>query len=309
MNFISCFLIYLLPLWLNPSIDSAEKSTLNKVKKASSLLAKAMESEDLKQVLAYNIPTTMILPEYQNALESPTEIQDYYNQFFLLTETNYFKKTIIEIQQFDEYFMEIGTFQHDYKTTSSEWFSYKGKYMSWWTQGRKGKIKLVGNIWGASSYPDDQYLRFLSIETKPTKPVIPNTPIEKLVMKNIAFAKAAVQAGDFEKQLTTYLDDAIYMTYYDPPFIGKKAISKYFSSHYDPNVTRDSLAIHPYRVIDLKDHVLTLGKYYVTWTYENQKSFIHGKGFSLYKKVQDDQLKIYRQMINHSIPPTPFPSN
>ncbi len=298
-------LFYLIAIAFIGIQSPIQKINVDKVRKASISLSKAMELEDIKSIVKITIPETMMLPEYQNALETEDEIKNYFTQFFDLTETNYYSRSIIEIKQIDNYFLEIGTFQHDYKTRNTDWFSYKGKYMTWWTQSDKGKIKLLANIWGASSYTDEKHLCFMTTKTNERNPIIPASKIENKIYENIRYAKAAVVDGDYQKQLTKYTDDAMYLTYYDPPFIGKKAITKYFADHYNPEVTRDSVAIDAYRIIDMQNYVLTLGKYYVEWTYQNEKSYIHGKGLNLYKKV-DDQLMIYRQMLNHSMPPRPL---
>lgn len=287
-----------------PSITSGQVLNFQEIRKESKKLSMAIQDENLKQVLSYMDSETMILPEYHKALETPSEINAYYQQFFERSETRRYEKQIIEILKSENYFQEIGTFDHEYKIADGDWFTYKGKYMTWWKILENGDLVILANIWGGSSWYEPQLLNFVQVETATKPALIPKTPLEHKIVESIGATSKAVKTGDGEKQMQGYLEDAIYMTYYDPPFIGKKAIEDYFKSHYNPDVTNDSLVIEPYRIIEMGEYSLQLNKYYVEWTYEGKTSFVYGKGLNYRKTMKDGSLKMFRQILNHSIPPT-----
>ncbi len=300
-----CTSLLFLFTFATASATTHELSDFPEIRKESKELSKALQNEDLDRVLAYVNSETMVLPEYHNALETPAEIQLYYQQFFERSETRNYSKEIIEILKFGPYFQEIGTFQHEYKISEEDWFTYRGKYMTWWTISENGEWKILANIWGGNRWYEPRLLNFVQVKTAPRSPMIPKTSLEHKIVESINATIKMVKSGDIEKQMQGYLEDAIYMTYYDPPFIGKRAINGYFDSHYNAAVTYDSLFIAPYRVIEIGNYSLQLNKYYVEWTYEGQTSFIHGKGLNIRKNRKDGSLKMFRQILNHSIPPTP----
>ncbi len=280
-------------------------SDFSEIRKESKKLSKALQNEDLNQVLAYIDSETMVLPEYHCALETPTEINRYYQQFFERSETRSYTKELIEILKIGAYFQEIGTFEHEYKIAEEDWFTYRGKYMTWWKISENGEWKILANIWGGNQWYEPHLINFVQVATTPTPAIIPKTPLEHKIVESINATIKMVKSADVESIIQGYLDDAIYMTYYDAPFVGKSTIEDYFTSHYNPAVTNDSLRIEPYRIIEMGDYSLQLNKYYVEWTYEGNTSFIHGKGLNIRKNMQDGRLKMFRQILNHSIPPTP----
>lgn len=286
----------------SPSQESSRSFPL--IRQASENLGTALCSGDLKTTISLHLPESFVLPEYHFALESKSEIKNYYDKFFTLSSCHLYEKDILEIQQFGSYYLELGTFTHRYRIPSEEEVSYQGKYMTLWTTFTEGQFKVLANIWGSSSWIDAKKLHFFDVEGNKGAPISPKTQLQKDIYRQVNFVKDAVQTGNAQKQLTTYLEDAIYMTYNDPPFIGKKAIGDYFESHYSPSDSRDSLSILPYRIIDMGAHVMTMGKYYVGWKQEEDSYYIRGKNLNLYRKMEDGSLKIYRQMVNHSIAPT-----
>ncbi len=219
-------------------------NTIETIKKESAAFSQALQQEDMDKVLGYIDSNTMVLPEYHSALESPSEIEAYYSKFFKLSETQKIQKEPFEVLRFGDYFQELGTFEHTYQIKDKDWFTYEGKYMTWWKKTENDGLKILAHVWGGSRWYEPEQLSFFQVTTKPGKPLIPKTPLEHQITKKINTTTKAVKAGDFKKLSEGYLEDAIYMTYYDAPFNGKQAITEYFASHYDPKVVRDSLEIH-----------------------------------------------------------------
>jgi len=242
------------------------------VEQQSQKFAKTLELESLAAVISLFETEATLLPEYHKSLHGTSEIEMYYTQFFEKTISSKFVKAAFEIIPLGEYYLELGTFEHDYQTPMGKDFKYNGKYVTYWKFDDDGAPNISAHIWGASNYFE---------------------------------AYDAVFSGDSKKQVTSYADDATYMTYYDPPFIGKEKIAAYFDSHYNPEVPMDSLMTKSVKVIDMGEHALKFGEYYVAWTWEGQPSYIEGKGLALYKRMKDGSIKIYRQMINHSMPASP----
>lgn len=278
------------------------------VRARSESYAEALRTESLEQVLTLTTPDALVLPEYQPPLDSAESIRSYYTQFFANTETVSMTRETERVEQFDNHWMEIGHFHHRYHLGGLEPFDYSGKYMTWWRRDAAGELRIVAHIWGASEWVEASDLATAEIERNHVSPVRPSTPTEHVYAQKAAWIFDAVKSGDAKQQLKAYRDDAIYLTYYDPPYVGKGAIEDYFMAHYDPDIFGPSeLEIAPYRFIELGDHLLVHGRYRVGWTQEDGDYEIRGKGLALWTKTEDGRLLIHRQMINHDMPPTRKP--
>ncbi|NAS11143.1 YybH family protein [Poritiphilus flavus] len=275
------------------------------IKNQSQTLAAAIEGENLDLLDEVFDNESFILPEYHKTLSGLPRISSYYDDFFKQSATISYTKDAFEVQRIGHLYIELGTFEHKYRTPNNVIFDYNGKYLTYWKLIDDKTPKIVAHIWGASHYFEAENLQFVEIATLDTDRLIPKTQWERDIENVRKYVYQAVLTGDAAKQLKSYSEDAIYMTYYDPPFIGKDRISDYFHAHYNPLVTRDSLATWAIKVVELGDYALKFGEYYVAWTYEDKPNFIRGKGLSLYRRRDDGKVEIYRQMINHSMPPTP----
>ncbi|TMM57414.1 hypothetical protein FEE95_13090 [Maribacter algarum] len=275
------------------------------VSQQSQKLVEALKSESLENTLSLFCDEATLLPEYHKSLIGKSKISAYYSKFFEKTSTSKFSKEAFEILPLGEYFVELGTFEHLYKTPSGKDFQYVGKYLTYWEFDSDNPPKIMAHIWGASNYFETENLNFISVPVSDSKAVKPSTKWEKDIEEIRKFVYDAVFTGDSKRQMKTYADDATYMTYYDPPFVGKDKIAAYFDAHYNPDFQMDSLMTKSVKVIDMGKYALKFGEYYVGWTWEGQPSYIEGKGLTLYKKMEDGSIKIYRQMINHSVPASP----
>lgn len=289
---------------INSSFSKRSFASNDLIIRQSQKFAKAIRNESIEGIRQVLDSEVHLLPEYHQTLGGLDTVSKYYTAFFEQAETISYSKEPFEIRRIGELYLELGTFEHRYKSPKGKLFDYNGKYLTYWKPQKDGVPKVVAHIWGASSYFEAENVHFVHIDVKDTKVLVPSTTWENQIEEVRKLAYEAVLLGDAEKQLKTYADDAIYMTYYDPPFKGKAAISAYYHSHYSPGVDRDSLMTRAVKVIELGNHALKFGEYYVAWTHENQSYYIRGKGLTLYRRRADGKVEIYRQMINHSMPPT-----
>ncbi len=283
------------------AFQQADKRT-ELITKQSQKLAKSIEGESLKETLSIFDVEATLMPEYHMSIRGNSKVRAYYMQFFEKTNTSKFTKEPFEIVDLKNHFIELGTYTHEYSTPKEKDFEYVGKYMTYWKFNGNGVPKIMAHVWGGSSYTAPENFNFVSIDVLGLEPIKVNTQWKKDIEEARKFSHKAVFSGDTKTQLKSYADDAIYMTYYDPPFIGKEKITEYFNVHNNGRVPMDSLMTKIVKVIDMGNHALKFGEYYVEWTWEGKPSYIKGKGLTLYKRMQEGTIKIYRQMINHSMP-------
>ncbi|WP_350285846.1 hypothetical protein [uncultured Croceitalea sp.] len=285
---------------------AAQNDIPSRITERSQHFATNITKENIKEVLSLFDKGATILPEYHNSLNGRLAIGEYYEAFFEKTSTSKFSKTPFEIQAIGALYLELGTFEHIYETPQGKEFEYIGKYSTYWTISDRGEPQVMAHIWGASNYFAAENVDFIKVETEKSKVMEPVTVLEKKIEEHRKLVYDAVLSRDAKKQLTSYAKDAIYMTYYDPPFVGKDQITDYFNAHNNPDAPLESLMTKVVKVIDLDLYTLRFGEYYVEWIYEGNRFFITGKGLTLLKNSENGPLLIYRQMINHSIPATPI---
>ncbi len=283
---------------------NASNGLCDAIRNQSRVYAKAINKENIDGVLDLCNANAAILPEYHKTLTGKALIKSYYNEFFKNTKTLKYAKSPFEIKEIGSLFIELGTFEHTYETPNGNEFDYDGKYTTYWSISSDGAPRIIAHIWGASSYFEPENVNFINVETENLEELTPKSNLEIKIEEHRKYVFDAVSKGNAEKQLTTYSDDAVYMTYYDPPFIGKDEISKYFNSHYNPDSPMRKLITKAVKIVDLGVYALKFGEYYVEWMHEGKVHCIKGKGLTLYQNSTDKPLKIYRQMINHSIPAT-----
>ena len=274
----------------------------NKIEKASKELGVAIQTESLETVTTQFVMNATLLPEYHNSLWGIPQIHAYYSQFFEKTQTKHYQKVPFEILKVGPYFVESGTFEHHYKNPKGSDFEYKGKYMTYWEFQEDGNPKIIAYISGASHYFEADMLDFIAVPSQDRPTLKSTTQWEHQIERRRKQVYHAVLTSNTEAQMESYAEDANYMTYYDPPFIGKEQIHAYFKAHNNPEVKRDSLMTRTVKVVDMGNYALKFGEYHVEWTWEEEPYYIKGKGLALYKRMEDGAIKIFRQMINHSMP-------
>lgn len=302
-KYITSYLFFLLSIvGLN---GQTKIESRNAIVQGSKELGLAFEMESINQIVGLFDTNATLLPEYHRSLWGITQIQAYYTMFFEKTKTKSYQKEPFELLKVGPYYVESGTFEHDYKTPNDQDFKYKGKYMTYWEFQEDGNPKVIAHISGASHYFEADKLDFVTVPSQERPTIKSTTQWEREIEQRRKQVYQAVLTNNTQEQMKSYAEDANYMTYYDPPFIGKEQITAYFKAHNNTAVQRDSLMTRTIKVIDIGDHALKFGEYYVEWTWEKQPSFISGKGLTLYKRMEDGSIKIFRQMINHSMPASP----
>ena len=298
--------IFLLLVLTQNVFSFQDNSNLTKwVEKRSEQFANALGAESTIAIKELFTTDVTLLPEYHSMLQGIPVGTLYFEEFFEKTKTITYQKHPFEILEFKDWLLELGTFKHQYRTPQDSTFDYNGKYMTFWKL-ENGVPNIAAHIWGASNYFAAENLTFVSIDTPEIPIDIPEGDWKDAIEAVRSYIYQAVLDNDAKTTMRSYAEDAIYMPYYDSPFFGKTQIANYFYPHYEPGtVQRDSLMTRAVRIIDLGSYALKFGEYHVEWTYEDQPSFIKGKGLALYRRKEDGGVEIYRQMINHSMPPTP----
>lgn len=276
--------------------DSAQIVTLNKQ------FAAALRAADLQKITSLYAADAVAMPEYHTRV-SGDHIREYFRQWLAGTSGNEFTKTPFRIISSGNYVLETGNFIFRFNRKNNTPFSYNGKYVQVWRKDDAGKLKLVSQIWGSSTWFDKKELpeitgiKEASVITKKS-PAASGNAYGAIHDKNQQIAKL-VQERAGHLFAPYYTTDAIYMPYYSPMIIGRDSINSYYIKHEDPNVGIDSVAIHIARLLEAGKFHIADGVYSVDWRSGQSSGRVNGKSINVWRKEPDGQVLLHWQMTTH----------
>ncbi len=246
----------------------------------------------------------LLFPEHSMLRKSTAAIQDYYSQWLTEAKVNSYSKTILEIQDFNGYALEIGTFAENFTKKDAHPYAYTGKYLVVWRTGSRNgsELYIASEIWGANAAFDDSSLPQINDKGLTiTKEVPFDKALEKEVRQRNALIKQLVTDRKGEEHSLLFLPDAMYMTYYTPILSGIEAIRPYFIEHEKPgDVVINSVNLDTYNVFETPgDIIIEYGFYTVGYSYKSDKGTVSGKSINIWKRNKSGQLMLYRQAVNH----------
>ena len=275
--------------------DSAQIITLNKQ------FAAALRAADLQKITSLYAADAVAMPEYHTRV-SGNNIREYFRQWLAGTSGNELIKTPFKLISSGNYVLETGNFTFGFNRKNNTPFSYKGKYIQVWRKDGSGKMKIVSQIWGSSTWFDKKELPEIK-GIKESSAVPEESPATGDVYKSLHDKNR--QIANLVKQRAGqlfapyYTADAIYMPYYSPMIIGRDSINNYYIKHEDPNVGIDSVAIHIARLLEAGKFYITDGVYSVDWRSGQSNGRVNGKSINIWRKEQDGQVLLHWQMTTH----------
>lgn len=284
-----------------------ENSTNSGIKKqiedynASFAIAFTKGNED-DLVKAYT-DQAIFMPEHSRQRVGIKTIRDFYKQWLKQAKITSYQKTILELQDFGNYVLEIGTFNEDLNLNEQKAFSYIGKYAVLWKKPSKKGVPptIAAEIWGSSSYFDDKNIPDINdIEIPKTKKYIPTDKLTLEVKERNKTIKELVQNRQGAEHAKMFMPDAMYLTYYTPILSGEKEITDYFTEHEKPGTLRiEQISIETSNIIYAQKAIVEFGFYSVDWRDGDNHGNVKGKSINVWKKDSNGELLLFRQIVNH----------
>jgi ketosteroid isomerase-like protein len=244
---------------------------------------------------------TVLMPEHSRQRLGNKAIADFYEQWLTQAKVNSYEKTIVDLQDFGDYVLEIGNFTENLHLKDLKPYVYSGKYMVVWKKASKNKMTIAAEIWGSSSYFDDRFIPEIDDSKVPaTKEFISSDKtIKEVITRNVSI-KNLVQNRLGAEHAKMFMPDAMYLTYYTPILSGEKDITAYFTEHEKPGtLSIDQISIETSGVIVAKKAIIEFGFYSVDWSDGGKNGNVKGKSINIWKRNADGQLMLLRQMVNH----------
>lgn len=246
---------------------------------------------------------TLFMPEHSRQRVGRKVIRDFYKQWLKQAKVTSYQKTILELQDFGNYVLEIGTFKEDLNLNEQKAFSYIGKYSVLWKKPSKKSVPptIAAEIWGSSSYFDDKNIPDINdIEIPKTKKYMPTDKLTLEVKERNKTIKELVQNRQGAEHAKMFMPDAMYLTYYTPILSGEKEITDYFTEHEKPGTLRiEQISIETSNIIYAQKAIVEFGFYSVDWRDGENSGNVKGKSINVWKKGSNGELLLFRQIVNH----------
>ncbi|MBZ4035528.1 hypothetical protein K6T82_12175 [Flavobacterium sp. 17A] len=267
----------------------------------NTVFVKALVENNKDVILQSYTNQSVLMPEHSRQRVGKQVISDFYQQWLTQAKVLSYQKTIIDLQDFEDYILEIGNFTENLDVKNLKPYTYSGKYMVLWRKVSKSKMTIAAEIWGANSYFDDRFIPEIDDSKVPAaKEFISSDQTIKEVITRNGSIKNLVQNRLGAEHAKMFMPDAMYLTYYTPILAGEKEITAYFTEHEKPGtLSIDQISIQTSGVIVAKKAIIEFGFYSVDWSDGDKNGNVKGKSINIWKRNNDGQLMLFRQMVNH----------
>ncbi|WP_343585891.1 DUF4440 domain-containing protein [Flavobacterium sp.] len=287
------------------SVFSQENKTDSDVRKQiedyNVVFATALFENNKDMMLKFYTDQSVLMPEHSRQRVGKKMIAAFYEQWLDQAKVNSFQKTILELQDFGNYILEIGNFTENLHLKDLKPYAYLGKYMVLWRKTSKNKMTIAAEIWGANSYFDDRFIPEIDDTAVPlTKEYTSSDKLINEVIERNGSIKNLVQNRLGAEHAKMFTPDAMYLTYYTPILSGEKDITAYFTEHEKPGTLKiEQISIQTSGVIVTKKAIVEFGFYNVDWRDGTNHGNVKGKSINVWKRNEKGTLMLFRQMVNH----------
>lgn len=285
---------------LSMPASSQEDSLTLKLNSINQHRDQAIRSKDPAQIASFYSPGAVCMPEFHTAIEGLASIQAYFSSWTKNIRSATYTSYTKDLVRTKNAMIETGNFIDTIVKISGDTLIYPGKYMRHWATTASGEWKIVSEIWGAVQYVDRSLFPYTG-ESRPIQGHGSQYTNLYIVKRNALITKLVKERKGIE-HAKLFTNDAIYMPYYMPMMTGIDQVTGYFTEHEKPgDVTIDSLNIVSGKMFAIDDMILEQGFYGVRWI-ANDKStgVVTGKSLNLWKKNEQGEWMLHRQMVNHN---------
>jgi ketosteroid isomerase-like protein len=266
-------------------------------------IAKAFIAGKTKELQSQYMQWAVMMPEHSTTRKGKTNIKKYYTEWLSQAKMNSYSKTIVEVQDFDGWALEIGTFTQNFTLTGGQPFEYNGKYMVFWRTSAKLETSpfIAAEIWGANDYINDTDFPVINDSPAPHWDSIANEKLKNEVVSRNRVIGRLVTERKGADHAALFMPDGIYMTYYTPILVGMDKIKPYFTEHEKPGTLKiEALELATNDLYTTTaGPVIEFGSYRVDWSDGDAKGTVTGKSINVWKRDATGTLMMYRQMVNH----------
>ena len=239
-------------------------------------------------------------PEYKPAIFETKSLRAFFADWFNAGDIKAYKKKVYTVEIYDQYVLEIGTFNFNYTSLRKPQGEYNGNYMKLWKRNMGGDLSIVSETFGADKDIDPGDVPYADVQI-PQGNFVDNYNVSKQLQSEIeefdAVVLKAVAEGDGDARARGFTEDAILMGNSDTIRIGMKAIRLKMLKTYATGTSYN--VKHTYnRIYDLGDYVFINGHYKGGWGDSSNGGRFEGNMSNFMKRGENGKLLMHRQAGN-----------
>ncbi len=243
----------------------------------------------------------ILMPEYKPAISSPEDLKSFYTDWFRTVTNTACDRRIDKAERYGNYLLETGTFQLRYDSARTAPRQYAGNYMIMWKRDKKGRLNIMAELFGSSSYLGAGDVPYAHVAVKDSFVQQEHQVSEQLLPQVIIFDSAlvrSIRAGDGKARAEAFTSDGLYSPHFSQPVEGMTALLPYLVSVYRPEARL--YAAHTYREWFHTDSVVFLtGHFRGGWGDAGNGGTFEGNMFNFLKREKDGTLRMHRQIANN----------
>lgn len=285
------------------AIKHKKKDFRSQLKILNNTFIKAAKIGKFNNVKHVYTEDAILIAEYQPLIQGRKNIESYYTEIFNRQQIKTYTKEINEIIDLDGTLVEIGTFIKVFKTNGTgKELEHKGKYWNIWQVLKNDSLKLKGEAFGFfHPIENPASLMVSSLKNSSNKQTDlgkQKIPLELKAYK--ALGEKGVRNRDGVLRAQMYTDNAKFMPFADTTKTGMSELKPYMIEYNRGDVKIDSINTGTFYYENHDTYILEYSKFHVRWSMPNFSGTTEGKGIKIWRREEDNSLKIYRIIGSHN---------
>ncbi len=279
-------------------------TTEQQLQRLTQNLTESETKDDLNAFLEYYDDQTISMPEYQLTLRGRHEIEIFYREIFKRQNIKSFQRQAHEFVHLGKIIVEIGIFRKEYIDFKTDTLTVlSGKYWNVWKPQSDGSFKLSGGAFGYF-HPVD-HPEAMIIPMNKTQPDDSTVYSQKKIPFELKAYNALMEKGvrirDGVLRSEFFTNDASVYPFADTTVTGMEKIKPYLIEYSNRGViTIDSIMCYTYDFEYSGDYILEYAMFKVKWSRPNYSGRTEGKGIRIWKRQEDQSLRLYREIGTHN---------
>jgi len=297
-------------VYFPPSMEGLQQSgeeVRSSVAATHQAYGRALLSGDLNALMALYVDDARSLPDQQPALYGKAQIRAWNGAIHSRRRVTAYNPDIREVFDFGQTLVETGGFAIGWTLANGQSEAANGKYLHVWERQADGTLRLKADVRNWLTAPADDRAFFVDMPRN-LRPPPAQTPLTaELTVLNDRNA-AAVKGHDLETRLSFYAEDTILMPRSTTPKVGIGEIRPYLTAYVanGRGATYDTVRVWTDDCQDLgSGYALEYFKFQVDWRSGESKGTVGGGGVRLWRRAQDGELKMLREVGTHDFRPAP----
>ena len=304
------YLLALLPLFscTTETQIAGQESHASIEEKLSVLSQKHAEAEmndNLASFVATYHPNAISMPEYQLTLDGQTKIEAYYAKIFQRQDVKFFENFAEEFIHLDSSsVVEIGTFTKQFSAHGNDSIAtFHGKYWHVWRIAPDGNVRLKGEAYGYFHPIEDpeNHIVDVSSDQPDERDIVKRKEIPFELKAYNALMEKGVRTRDAMLRASFFTEDGRFFPYADSTVTGINEIKPYLTAYSNRGkVSIDSIQCYTYDFEHAGNYILEYDMFKVKWSTPEGSGRTEGKGIRIWKRQQDQSLRLFREIGTHN---------